>query len=565
LRYRLDYGKADTGKLRGRGFSQLLNPRERSGCRSWEIIHFFTDLNLLPYFKLPTARYEILGSKWDRIDAAVRRQKGESMKKRNFQRVIKRKLKDYSLFVVSNREPYVHNWKEDQIECIRPASGLTAALDPVMQACGGLWIAHGSGSADRETVDGDQKVRVPPEDPRFSLKRVWLSKEEEEGYYYGFSNEALWPLCHISYTRPVFRQSDWEYYRKVNQFFAEHILKEADAKRPLIFIQDYHFALLPRMIKEKRPDALTLQFWHIPWPNPEAFRICPWKKELLDGLLGNDLLGFHIRYHCNNFLDTVEREIEARPDKERAAIVYQGKTTYVRHFPISVDFDAIAENAGTPAVEEDIRRLKTKYGLSDKVVGIGVDRLDYTKGIPEKFRAIDLLLDRYPEYRKLLVYVQLGAPSRSHIPSYQQNNEQIEELVEKINWKHRSEHWTPILFLKEHIPYHSMLAFYRMAQFCIVSSVHDGMNLVAKEYVASKTNGDGTLILSQFTGAARELTEALLINPYAVDEFADTIKKAVEMAPEEKTERMQKLKRIVQERNIYLWADRILTKAIQLR
>ncbi len=486
------------------------------------------------------------------------------MKRRQFQRIIREKLKGLRLFVTSNREPYIHNWNEDKIECIRPASGLTVALDPMMQACGGIWFAHGSGNADREMVDLNQKVKVPPWDPQYELKRIWLSKEEEEGYYYGFSNEALWPLCHIAYTRPVFRASDWEFYKKVNRIFANTILEEIGSERPIIFIQDYHFALLPRMIKERRKDAILVHFWHIPWPNPEAFRICPWKKEILEGLLGNDLLGFHIRYHCNNFIDTIDRELEARPDRERSAIVYKGQTTYVRHFPISIDFDAIDEASKKSEVDEEIIRLKTKFHLLDKIVGIGVDRLDYTKGIPEKFRAIDLFLDQNPEYRRRFVYIQLGAPSRDHIPSYKKINDEIDEWVERINWKHRSDHWVPILFLREHIPFLSMLAFYRMSHFCIVSSLHDGMNLVAKEYIAAKSDPGGVLLLSQFTGASRELTEALLINPYATDEFAQMIKKAIEMPPEEVSQRMRKLRGIVQGRNVYRWADRILTKAIQI-
>ncbi|MGQ9636746.1 MAG: alpha,alpha-trehalose-phosphate synthase (UDP-forming) [Thermodesulfobacteriota bacterium] len=285
------------------------------------------------------------------------------MKRKQFQRVIKDKLKGLQLFVISNREPYIHNWNENKIECIRPASGLTVVLDPMMHACGGVWFAHGSGTTDREMVDLNQKVRVPPWDPQYELKRIWLSKEEEEGYYYGFSNEALWPLCHIAYTRPVFRASDWEYYKKVNHIFANTIFEEIGSERPLIFIKDYHFALFPRMIKERRKDAILVQFWHIPWPNPEAFRLCPWKKEILEGLLGNDLLGFHIRYHCNNFIDTIDRELEARPDRERSAIVYKGQTTYIRHFPISIDFDAINEASKKREVDEEIVRLKTKFRL----------------------------------------------------------------------------------------------------------------------------------------------------------------------------------------------------------
>jgi trehalose 6-phosphate synthase len=486
------------------------------------------------------------------------------MKKSYFQKVVKERLSGYPLIVVSNREPYIHNWKEDRIEWLRPASGLTIALDPVMQACGGVWVAHGSGTADRETVDQHQKVKVPPDSPRYDLKRVWLSKEEEEGYYYGFSNEALWPLCHIAYTRPIFRSSDWEYYKKANHLFADAILEEIGDARPFIFIQDYHFALLPKIIKEKRPDAILVQFWHIPWPNPEAFRICPWKDELLEGLLGNDLLGFHIRHHCNNFIDTVDREMEARADREKSAIVFKGKTTYIRHFPISIDFDAIAERATKNGIEDEITRLKTKYHLFDKFIGVGVDRLDYTKGVPEKLKAVDLFLEKNPEYRGRFVFVQLGAPSRTHIPSYKEINEEIDACVERINWKYGSGHWLPILLFREHVPLDSILAFYRMAHFCIVSSLHDGMNLVAKEYIAAKTDAEGVLLLSRFTGAARELGDALLINPYGSDEFAQAIKEAVEMTPAEMTQRMRKLQETVQEKNIYRWAEKIITKGLQI-
>lgn len=486
------------------------------------------------------------------------------MKKRYVQKVLRERLKDYRLIVVSNREPYIHRWKDGEIECLRPASGLTIALDPVAQICGGVWIAHGSGSADRATVDENGKVWVPPQSPSYELKRIWLSKEQEEGYYFGFANQALWPLCHITYTRPLFRELEWNHYRRVNEIFAKAVLEEIGSEQPMVFVQDYHLALLPKLIKERRPDAITLQFWHIPWPNPEAFRICPWKKEILEGLLGNNVLGFHIRHHCNNFIDTVALELEARPDRERCAIAYKDRMTYIRHFPISVDFDAIAERAASKEVEEEAEKLKASYHLWDKVVGIGVDRLDYTKGIPEKFRAIDLFLERNPRYRERFVYIQVGAPSRESIPSYQHLSNEVEGLVTVINRKHGTEHWNPILFLRSHIPFSSLLAFYRIAHFCIVSSLHDGMNLVAKEYVSSKVDDQGVLILSQFTGAARELDAALLINPYGIEEFAGTIERALEMPPEEATQRMKRLRDTVKERNIYRWADRILTKALQV-
>jgi len=277
--------------------------------------------------------------------------------KETLHELVRTKLGDYHFVVVSNREPYVHTYAGSEIKCQVPASGLTVALDPVMRACGGTWIAHGSGDADREVMDDQNKVGVPPEEPRYSLRRVWLTKEEEDGFYYGFSNEALWPLCHIAYTRPLFKESDWNIYKKVNQIFADTVLQEVGTRKAFVFIQDYHLTLLPRMIKERNVNIITAQFWHIPWPNREAFRICPWQEQILDGLLGNDLLSFHIRYHCNNFLDTVDRAIEAKVDWERYEVTRGGKKTAVRPFPISVDFEDICREAQNEALALEIDRL----------------------------------------------------------------------------------------------------------------------------------------------------------------------------------------------------------------
>jgi alpha,alpha-trehalose-phosphate synthase [UDP-forming] len=474
------------------------------------------------------------------------------------------RLKDYLFIIVSNREPYIHSFSDGGIILEKPPSGLTIALDPIMQASGGIWIAHGSGNADHCVVDKNNKISVPPENPKYSLKRVWLSKENEEGYYYGFANESLWPLCHIVYSRPVFRQSDWETYIKVNQIFAQSILEEIDGRKAFVFIQDYHLALVAKMIKEQNPAVITAQFWHIPWPNPEAFRICPWQKEILEGLLSNDLFGFHIRYHCNNFMDTVSRALEARVDYERYEITYSNHKTAVRPFPISVDFEDFSRKAQTGEIKSEIARLRTQLNLKEEAIGLGIERFDYTKGIPDRLRAIARFLQKNPQFREKIVFIQAGVTSRIHIEAYKVLNQEVEKLVEQINTAYGTDHWKPIILLRENLPQITLLALRMMADFCIVSALHDGMNLVAKEFVASRYDEDGVLILSTFTGSARELTDALLINPYATDLFADTILTALEMPLDERKKRMQRMRNIVRENNIYKWAGDIISELVKI-
>jgi trehalose 6-phosphate synthase len=477
--------------------------------------------------------------------------------------LVKKKLEGYLFIVASNREPYIHTYSGRNISVQIPASGLTVALNPVMQACGGTWVAHGSGDADRDVVDQDSKVGVPPDNPKYSLKRVWLSKSQEDGYYLGFANKALWPLCHIVYNRPVFDKSEWSVYKKVNAIFAKSVLEEVGGKKAFVFIQDYHLALLPKMLKEKNPNIITAQFWHIPWPNPEAFRICPWKEEILEGLLSNDIMGFHIRYHCNNFMETVDRTLESRIDKERYEITFGGKKTAVLPFPISIDYEQINRDAQKEEVSAEMERLKSSLGLDNEIIGVGMDRIDYTKGIPDRLKAIDIFLERYPQYKQRVVFIQAGVTSRIQIDSYHKLNEEIDFLVNMINWKYAEGRWRPIVYLKNLEVQNTLLALRRMASFCIVSSLHDGMNLVAKEYVASRFNEDGVLILSPFTGAAREFTDALLVNPYATDELADSIKDAIEMPAEEQKKRMRKMREIVREDNIYKWAADIVMELVK--
>ncbi len=477
--------------------------------------------------------------------------------------LVNAKLGDYLFVAVSNREPYIHTYVGSEIKWSMPASGLTVALDPVMQACGGTWVAHGSGNADKEVIDNHDKVMVPPDQPTYALKRIWLSKEEEDGYYYGFSNEALWPLCHIAYTRPRFEETDWNTYQKVNELFTKAILEEVGTRKAFVFIQDYHLSLLPRLLKNATSNIITAQFWHIPWPNSEVFRVCPWHAEILYGLLGNDMLGFHTRYHCNNFMDSVNRLIEAKVDWERYEISLGGKKTAIRPFPISVDFEEISREAAEIDVEQEMINLKERLGLTDEFIGMGLDRIDYTKGIPDRFRAIDRFLEKNPEYRGSLVFIQAGVPSRIHIETYKKLNDEIDDLLEEINWKHATGHWVPIIYLREHLPPVTLMALRRLADFCVVSALHDGMNLVAKEYVASRFDENGVLILSSFTGAARELNDAVLINPYAIDHFAESIKQALKMSREEKQKRMKKMRGVVEECNIFKWAADIISEMVK--
>jgi trehalose 6-phosphate synthase len=482
---------------------------------------------------------------------------------------VRNKLQNKPLFVVSNREPYMHvfNEKDKSVDVIVPASGVVTALEPVLIACDGTWIAHGSGSADREAVDAQDRLRVPPDHPTYTLRRVWLSTEEEKGYYAGFSNEGLWPLCHIAHTRPVFRPEDWFQYQQVNRRFADSVLAELEGtKSPILLIQDYHFALLPRMVKEARPDARVAIFWHIPWPNAEAFGICPWQRELIDGLLGADLIGFHIQSHCNNFLETVDRAVEALTEWDRFTVNRQGHVTRVRPYPISVAFPEIAPQAESPRSSGAERAaLCEEMGIEASLLGIGVDRVDYTKGILERFSGIERFLELNPTYQRRFTFVQIGAPSRTHIVRYGKFLEEVSAEAERINARFQAGRWKPIVFLKRHHSHQEIERFYHAASLCLVTSLHDGMNLVAKEFVAARADERGVLILSTFAGAALELHDALLVNPYDVQQLAGAIHRALDMSEEEQSARMQQLRSGVRENNIYRWAASLLSDLTEIR
>jgi trehalose 6-phosphate synthase len=468
--------------------------------------------------------------------------------------------------VLANREPYIHQRQPDgTIKVMHPASGLVTAVEPVLRACSGVWVAHGSGSADRDVVDQNDHIRVPPGEESYDLRRVWLTPDEERGYYYGLANEGLWPLCHLAHARPIFRSEDWATYQAVNRRFADAVCKESSGDDPVVLVQDYHFALAPRFIRERLPRAVIITFWHIPWPNSERFGIFPWRAEILEGLLGSSIVGFHTQLHCNNFVDSVDRYLEARIDREAMAVIQRGRPALVRAYPISLEWPCQWVTSAPP-VAECRKSVFAELGLKpDALLGVGVDRLDYTKGIEERMMAVERMLDRHPAYRGRFSFVQLAAPSRSVIERYQQLDEAVEKLTARINAKFGSEGYRPIILLRAHHEPPTVFRYYRAADFCYVSSLHDGMNLVAKEFVAARDDEAGVLLLSQFAGAARELPESLIVNPYNVDEASAAMVRALTMSAEDQCGRMHAMRAFLAEFNVYRWAGRMLMDAARIR
>ncbi len=482
------------------------------------------------------------------------------------QHVVQSYLQSPQVIVASNREPYIHHRDADgSLHVQVPASGMVTALEPVVRACSGIWVAHGSGSADREVVDKHDRIAVPPDAPAYTLRRVWLTEQEEEGYYYGFSNEGLWPLCHLAYVRPAFRERDWRAYESVSRKFAASICAEARTDRPLILIQDFHLALLPRLIRDRKPKATIAVFWHIPWPNAETFGICPWKREMLLHMLSADILGFHTRYHCQNFLASVDRYIECQIDYEHMTVTTRHHVCQVAPYPISIEWPPSALQAA-PDAGTSRARIRAEYGIGEHVkLGLGVERWDFTKGILERFQALEILLDKNPRLHGKVALLQVAAPSRSKLPAYQALQQQTRTEAERINRKFATGSWRPIVLIDRHQEPARVFELYRAADFCLVNSLHDGMNLVAKEFVASRDDEDGVLILSTFAGASRELVEALLVNPFDVSNTADAIRAAVDMPRSERRERMQLMRRTVKENNVYRWAGRMLVDAARIR
>jgi alpha,alpha-trehalose-phosphate synthase [UDP-forming] len=482
------------------------------------------------------------------------------------QALLRTQLRGDQVIVVSNREPYMHEMNNGQLAVRRPASGLVTAVEPVMRACSGTWIAHGSGNGDRQAVDRHDRVALPPGQGDYQLRRLWLTEEQEQGYYYGFANEGLWPLCHVAHVRPVFREADWQHYREVNRLFADAVVAEARSDDPIVLVQDYHFALLPAMVRARLPRATILTFWHIPWPNPESFGICPWRSEILEGMLGSTILGFHTRFHCKNFIETVDRYLEARIEHEHSTITYGGEQTLVESYPISIEWPAPEEMREWPSPGQCRAEVFQRLGIPHTHrVAVGVDRFDYTKGILERLNAVERLLEKHPEWQDRFTFVQVAAPSRSALDEYRSFRERIERATERINRRFGRPEAPVVRLLAQHHEHDEVNKLYRAADVCMVTSLHDGMNLVCKEFVAARDDERGVLILSRFAGAARELQEALIVNPYHVEETADALQQALTMPAAEQRERMASLRSTVHEYNVYRWAGRMLTDAARLR
>ena len=476
-----------------------------------------------------------------------------------------KQLAGEQIIVVSNREPYIHTKGQEGIEIHRPASGLVTAVEPVMRACSGIWIAHGGGTGDYDVVDKNDHVRVPPEHPDYTLRRIWLSQEEEQGYYYGFANEGLWPLCHIAHVRPIFRTSDWKQYVAINQRFADAVVKEAEREDPVVLVQDYHFALLPGMLRKALPKATIITFWHIPWPNPESFGICPWREELLKGMLGSTILGFHTPFHCKNFLETVDRYLETRVDHASSTITHGGNLTLVEAYPISIQWPPPWQES-QPGISDCRAYVQRSLNIKDHcLIGLGVDRLDYTKGILERLRAVECLLENHPDMIGRFCFVQIAAPSRAVLEEYQMFDARVRALASQINLRFASPGYLPIHLKIEHHEPEDVNRYYRAADVCLVTSLHDGMNLVSKEYVAARDDEEGVLVLSRFTGAAHELYEALIVNPYHIEQTADALYQALTMPVFEQQARMRSMRSMVRDFNVYRWAARMLLDAARIR
>lgn len=477
----------------------------------------------------------------------------------SFKAFVKENIFDKTLIIVSNREPYIHKKTGSGVKVEKPAGGLTAAVDEVLRAIGGTWVAWGSGTGDKESVDEKSCISVPPNNPVYKLRRVWLSPEEVNNYYHGYSNQVLWPLCHIALDKVYFRKKYWEDYKKVNSAFAEAILEEAD-ENSVIWIHDYHLCLVAKMLKDKKAELTIAHFWHIPWPSHSVFRICPQSSEILEALLSNDLLGFQLPLFTRNFMDCVKENLEdAEINYRNSTIAYRGHKTKLKAFPISVDYEKFNSFALSPKTTKAMQLLKQRLNLSQKFIGVGVDRLEYTKALIKRFQAIDLFFDRYPKFRGKFTFIQIAVPTRMKEP-YISYKARVEGLVRKINKKYSTTNWNPIVYRDTKAEHEDLAVYYRMADIAIISSVYDGMNLVAKEFVAAQVDRKGVLLLSEFAGAAEELEGAILVNPYDIEDFSDCIKKVLELPAREKSSRMKTLRRLVKEKDIYKWITDMLSE-----
>lgn len=479
--------------------------------------------------------------------------------------VLRTELQSRRLVIVSNRQPYSHEKDErGEISVRTSAGGVVTLLSPLMRACAGIWVAHGSGSADRELVDTDDRVRVPPDSPSYLLRRVWLSTEERKRYYEGFSNEGLWPLCHTTPMDPTFRPAEWLFYKQVNRRFAEAALQECGGDRPIVFVQDYHLALLPLLLREVLPELTIVQFWHIPWPGPERLMQCPWWQQIVRHMLGSDVLGFNTPEHCHNFLAAAGRLGGVRVDKTIGSASIGAHVCRVSEYPDSIEW-ASQSPGESPDSERMAVEIRRQFGIAAGVaIGVSVERCDPTKGILQRLSALERVFETTPGWRGAFTLLQVAVPSRSNVPAYQELQQMIAKEVDRINGRFATPAWEPVIWVREEKSREYLYALYRSADVCLVNSLHDGMNLVAKEFVAARDDENGVLILSRCAGAAHELVEAVLIDPLDIAATASAIDTALRMPREERRDRMRSMRKTVERHNVYRWAGRILLDAAKV-
>ena len=476
------------------------------------------------------------------------------------------KLLDAQIIVVSNRQPFSHEQSGGDIKLVHPASGLITALEPVVRACSGTWIAHGSGAADKQCVDDYDRCLAPDDKGTYRLRRIWITAEQEQGYCDGFANSGLWPLSHMVHVRPVLSAADWKHYKDVNQKFANAVVHEARGADPVVLVQDYHLALVPGLVRQKLPRATIISFWHIPWPHPEQMSMCPWLPEILDGLLGSDIVGMQTPQHVRNFVELTKRSNKQVSSGSLPEVMHSTYTTKIRDYPISIAWPTAVDDMRVPSVAACRLQVRTDWGVpANGYLMVGVDRFDYSKGIIERLLAFEALLDMFPQWVGLLRFVQIASPTRVKLKEYTNFQLRVFAEVSRINGKFAACPFEPILLLNTHHSREALNLIYRAADVCVVTSLHDGMNLVCKEFVAARTDEQGVLVLSQFAGAANELVEALVVNPYHTVEVVNALNTALTMSFDEQGRRMKAMRATVKEANVYKWAASMLRDAADLR
>lgn len=466
-----------------------------------------------------------------------------------------RETLDNKKFVAAiHREPYSHVKTDEGIRVERSIGGPSVLLDSILRKTGGLMVATGTGDADGDVIDENNIVRVPPGEESYELKRIFLTKKEQDQFYYGFSNQTLWPLCHAVFVKPLFRSSWWRTYVKVNHRFAKAIAKEIDGKEAFVWINDYQLALLPKMLRELNPNVSIGIFWHIPWPTVEIFRICPWRRDILEGMLGADLVGFHRYYHVDNFIDSLREEIGVVVESEPRSVLYRKRLTKLIHLPTGIDTEELDQTIQqSQPMTRDIFQQDLGINITSKYIILSVDRIEYTKGMVERLRILDRLLEKYPNYRHQIAHIMIGVPSRLAIPAYKSYHRKVHKLVARINDKYRHNGWQPIHFITRPIDRNRLFSYYHLADIGLVTPLDDGMNLVAKEFAIGAKPDQGMLVLSRFAGAAKDLHPAIIINPYDTDASADALNYALNLPPEEKQRRNAEMRHILEENNMYRW------------